>query len=97
MLKWPAPLGGGWDSDEGLGAREGGAGAGNVSDWEAWSLISGTLSQRDIGVQLIHIKPHIVPGAVGTVVTFGIWLTERWGPGGGQGALPPVGGCTDDL
>ena len=88
---------GGRDSDEGLGAREGGAGAGNVSDREAWSLISGALSQRDIGVQLIHIKPHIVSGAVGTVVTFGIWLTERWGPGGGQGALPPVGGCTDDL
>lgn len=85
------------DSDEELGAREGGAGAGNASEWEAWSLISGALSQRDIGVQLIHIKPHIVPGAVGTVVTFGIWLTERWGPGGGQGALPPAGGCTDDL
>lgn len=64
---------------------------------EAWSPVSGALSQQDVGVHLIHIKPHIVPGAVGTVVTFGIWLTERWGPGGGQGALPPASGCTDDL
>ena len=77
--------GAGGDSDEGLGAREGGAGAGNASEQEAWSPVSGALSQRDIGVHLIHIKPRIVPGAVGTVVTFGIWLTERWGPGGGQG------------
>lgn len=68
-----------------------------VSEQEAWSPVSGALSQRDIGVHLIHIKPRIVPGAVGTVVTFGIWLTERWGPGGGQGALPPASGCTDDL
>ena len=89
--------GAGGDSDEGLGAREGGAGAGNASEQEAWSPVSGALSQRDIGVHLIHIKPRIVPGAVGTVVTFGIWLTERWGPGGGQGALPPASGCTDDL
>lgn len=39
--------------------------------------ILGALSQQDIGAQMIPIKAHIVPVAVRTVVSFGIWLTEH--------------------
>lgn len=46
---------------------------------------SGALRQQDIGAQLILIQPHVVPGAVGTLATSGIWLTEHWGHWEGAG------------
>lgn len=75
------------DSEKEQGAREA-SGLGIPGEEEARSPVLGALSQRDSGVQLIHIKPHFVPGAVGTVVTFGIWLTEHrrlWERAGGRG------------
>lgn len=67
-----------------------------MGEREAWSPVLGALSQQHSGAQLIHIKPHIVPTVVRTVVTFGIRLTEHCsGEGLGAGALLWVSGCAN--